>query len=872
MADMNHQTETIHWGGFLAPHDMTWARLPTHWHEGAFLGNGVLGAMIYADPAGLRWDVSRRDITELSVMKRRHREPTGRLVLQPVGKVQGAEMRLDLWNAEARSVLQTDRGEIRWRSFVHAEQPLLVIEVETAGEESGFQWAWHEERVDESALFPNQPPLDRPRLDSQREQQGDTTLWSRPFLAGGEQAAAWREMRTAGNTRVMVLSIAFSRPETTARQEAASAVADGDVAALLASHRAWWHGYYPLSFLSIPDARLEGFYWAQMYKLGSATRADRPALDTLGPWWTKQAAPAIAWDLHVQLGYSPVYAANRLELGESLCRLLDGGLSNLIRNVPEKYQADSAAVGRLSSDDCNSLWAGPVPESGKELCNLPCACFSYWKQYRYSMDDALLRERLFPLLRRSIHYYLHLLKPDEQGRLHLPEAISPEYRPAAPDTNIDLALLRWGCRTLLWACERLKLDDPLRPRWQEVLEKLADPPVDENGLMIGRGVPLAASQRRHSHLFAIYPLRLLTGVKGEDRALMAQSFDHWINLKGGRAGGSYAIAAAFCACLGRPEAAVDFLNEFLDRYPTSNTMYLEGAPKESGLEEGAWLDTPLAAACSVQEMLLRSGDGMIHVFPAVPKDWPEAAFHQLRAEGAFLVSAARRAGRTQFVRVTSLAGEPCRIRTGLELPVKVIADREVPLDFLPDGSIGVHLRRGETAVICSTSDDPVPIEPVVAPPDDLNTYGVWKVRTLRARRDGSFRLLAAHANRHGENLRFEQGGRKNHLTNWASKRDWASWELLADCAGAYRVELVFACPPEEVGSVYGFNLDGTSLTGRLKEAQGTPAEPYVAYDLGTVQVPAPGRYVGSFRLYETRKSGAVNVFKIQLVPVRAQAD
>jgi alpha-L-fucosidase 2 len=41
----------------------------------------------------------------------------------------------------------------------------------------------------------------------------------------------------------------------------------------------------------------------------------------------------------------------------------------------------------------------------------------------------------------------------------------------------------------------------------------------------------------------------------------------------------------------------------------------------------------------VQEMLIQSYAGFIEIFPAVPTDWKEVSFTDLRAEGAFLVSA-----------------------------------------------------------------------------------------------------------------------------------------------------------------------------------------------------------------------------------------
>jgi alpha-L-fucosidase 2 len=74
------------------------------------------------------------------------------------------------------------------------------------------------------------------------------------------------------------------------------------------------------------------------------------------------------------------------------------------------------------------------------------------------------------------------------------------------------------------------------------------------------------------------------------------------------------------------------------------------------------LEAGFASAAAVMEMLLQSWGGKIRVFPSVPEFWPAAYFEKLRAEGAFLVTARRERGLTQFVEISSEAGEICRLR------------------------------------------------------------------------------------------------------------------------------------------------------------------------------------------------------------------
>src|SRR6185369_753795 len=197
---------------------------------------------------------------------------------------------------------------------------------------------------------------------------------------------------------------------------------------LVASHRAWWHDYYPESFLSIPDARMQSFYWIQMYKLASATRADRTAIDLMGPWFRRTPWPHIWWNLNIQLTYWPVYAANRLEIGESLTRLIDADRQNFMNNVPDEWRSDSAGIGR-SSPYNGVRGVGDASHSG-ERGDLTWVLHNYWLQYRFSGNEKLLQDGLYPILKPAIGYYLHLLSRGDDGKLHLPPSISPEY-PAA---------------------------------------------------------------------------------------------------------------------------------------------------------------------------------------------------------------------------------------------------------------------------------------------------------------------------------------------------------------------------------------------------------------------------------------------------------
>ncbi len=61
-------------------------------------------------------------------------------------------------------------------------------------------------------------------------------------------------------------------------------------------------------------------------------------------------------------------------------------------------------------------------------------------------------------------------------------------------------------------------------------------------------------------------------------------------------------------------------------------------------------------------MLLQSHEGFVEVFPAIPEHWKDIRFRNLRTEGAFLISAERKAGQWSSLEATATQGGTFRIR------------------------------------------------------------------------------------------------------------------------------------------------------------------------------------------------------------------
>lgn len=709
----------LDWDEFLKLHDLIWTQLPRSWDEGPFIGDGEQGAILYSedDANCLHWHLGNSLATYETM-----RIPIGRFTMKPLGEIESFNCRKHLFKAEVIGEVKTTQGQINFRTYAHATDEVIIIDVTTEGSESGVQLSFRADKVingkklslkirglsDESEDDGHPPP------HTFQEEGSEVCLQN--LLDGTSFATVWRKESLNENTTRYFIHVQSSQSDKAHLKaiETVNRASKVDNETLDAGHHAWWAEFYPKSFVSIPDAKLESYYWIQLYKLASATREEKHTIDLMGPWFKMSPWLRIWWNLNIQLTYWPMMGANHLELATPLFRMLDENKETLGKNagIPENPQ-NYAFIGRTSGYNCDSDWK-------LEWGDLTWVLHNYWLYYRHSMDDQTLKEKLFPLLKRAINFYHYHIEEDEAGVLHLPPTHSPEYggpqRTKTRDCNYDLSLLRWGCQTLLQINEHLSLDDPLATTWQDILDRLTDYPVDETGLRIGRDVALEKSHRHYSHLLMFYPLQIMNWEQPEHRDLLSRSFEHWIGLEGAHQGYSYTGSASMTACMRDGNRALDYLHTYLEKHGLPNTLYREAGPV---------IETPLSAAQSILDMLIQSWGNVLRIFPAVADVWEDLAFHQLRAEGAFLISAKREKGETALIQITSLAGESCVLETDMIDPVWKASREGITVTSVEKNRYAINLQANDTIIIYPRGRElPTELGAVEIDPSKHNPFGV----------------------------------------------------------------------------------------------------------------------------------------------------
>lgn len=814
----------VDWKAFLSRADLIFqwgpkTALPLKWYHSAFIGNGKLGMLIRANNASsLRLAVSSTSTyddrmpgspyaKDNNFVCDRPRLPLGAFSVNYAGALIEASMRMLLWDGVVVGSITTDQGSMSFRAFannlydkadvmVFEYNASMPVQVTFTPSLAASTWATR----GECQNYTYNPPV-------VMLTEGDVTVATQPHLSGTEHATAFATVTQAARRapsglevtpRSLVISISdvMMHGKEAAVANVTAAIAYG-LDALLQGHTQWWHEYYPASFLTLSDTRLEEFYWINMYKLASATRGDRVVYDLMGPWFIDHTPwPDLHWDLNIQLTYWPLYAANRLDLVRSLTRLMDDRVEQLSSNVLPEFRADSAAgPSGASSLECfeTCYWnygqdclITPPTVTG----NLLWVMQLYYQVYEYSLDTEVLKQML-PLFTRAVNFYLHWqIDNATDHMIHLPPTYSPEYATAS-DCNYDLALYKWALTTIINICDNiLHVTTPTLPAWRDTLRRLTPQPVGPDGFLIGAGVPLSSSHRHASHLFSIFPLRTLNLSDAGDMDLAVRSVDHWIGLSGALTGFARTFSSPMSVLFGRKAAAYGNITFLLDGYILPNTFYHEGEDGECG-------ETPPAASSAVQDWMLMAWGGTIHVFAGIDDgSLTDAAFFHLLAPGAFLVSARRANGTTAFVEIISQQGASLRVKTDLSPPLTL--QPAFPYTTLPDGTLDIALPRGQSVLIFSAQAPPssLTITASQGNPTEFNYWGFQPVVPLASV------VLHPCAGLPEQRFAFDPSNSRSLITHNLTGSGQQLCVGSASCTAPNGDAIVLqTCPPDAVGSL-----------------------------------------------------------------------
>ena len=227
------------------------------------------------------------------------------------------------------------------------------------------------------------------------------------------------------------------------------------------------------------------------------------------------------------------------------------------------------------------------------------------------------------------------------------------------NTNYDLSLMKFTFHAAAELASELGLNNEAK-HWKEIHEQFGDFALTKNNeLMFAPSLPYNQSHRHFSHAMAIHPLGLIKWEDGKNAQSIITNTIHLLDSIGPAnwCGYSYSWLANMKARAKDGEGAAKDLQIFIKAFCSINSFHLNGDQTKSGYSNFTYrpftLEGNFAFASGLQEMLLQSYAGFIEIMPAIPNEWNNVEFENLRAEGAFLVSVKKASGSIGQVKIVA---------------------------------------------------------------------------------------------------------------------------------------------------------------------------------------------------------------------------
>jgi len=704
--------QTIAFGQVKKEHNLVFNELADRWDEAMPLGNGLLGALIWEKEGKLRIGLDRADLWDLrrtpefdspnfnfkflydQVVNKKDIAPVRKLVDDPyakdpgptkipagaiefniekLGKVKKVELSLD----SATCFIQWENG-VRAQVFIHAGKPIGRIRFESLPEELFPEIdvpQYNENTVPKDVGHDGIGLQELGYAAGKLERKDHLITWKQPGYGdfSYEIALAWKKQSKG------VFDAVFTVTSSNTPYSSSEPIDKIVLSSLkkeykrdYREHLNWWKGYWDRSALSIPDEGLEKQYYLEMYKFGAASRKGAPPI-TLQAVWTADDGGVPPWkgdfhnDLNTQLSYWPGYTANLLEETSVFTDWLW-----MLKPKFNAYTRKFYGIKGLNVPGINTLTGDQMGGWNQYSCGSTVSAWlghHFYLQWKYSMDRSFLKNRAYPWIKDVALFFDNFSVKDKKGFRKLPLSSSPEIHDNSIEawytttTNFDLALVKFIYSAAKEMALELGLQDEAE-HYKQMLKEWPDYALnpEDGSLAFASGDFYSSSHRHFSHMLAFHPLGLLdeSGTKREQDIIKSSVAtldkfgpDQWT-------GYSYSWLGNMKARLFDGEGAAEALKIFAKAFVLKNSFHVNGDQTKSGYSKFTYrpftLEGNFAFASGIQDMLLQSHTGTIRVMPAVPGSWQNISFSNLRAQGAFLVSATMEKGMVIYLKIQSEKG------------------------------------------------------------------------------------------------------------------------------------------------------------------------------------------------------------------------
>lgn len=664
-----------------APPERTPARYAI---DAPLLGNGFTGIALSGPPEEQVFYVARNDFWRLkSALDESYPAVLGKIELS-IPQLKGASylVEQDLYDAISYASFVKENFSVCCKTYLAATEDVWILEVRQDGEEvleGSVQIAYPGEKE-----ILNEPPLERvfPDIREYDLTSSGIQYLSRAFTDSVDiptRAAMALRVEgspdgkfTLGPGETVRIVCAFS--SNFKSDDCVAAVikkvensTSGQLAEIERCHKQWWKDYWNKSYVSIPDSVVEKQYYLSLYGMGACSRdLDFPP-SIFGSWITKER-PWWNGDYHLNYNhmapYYALYSANRIEQADpyympllaSIPRgnyysekvtSIPGGILLPVGAGPLGIETTRRSLfmdryfkewidGRNVEDE--GLFWGQKSNSAYAVVNMSMQFYRTW--------DSEYTRKVYPFVKGVATFWENYLTLEGERYVIYNDAIH-EGTVGTKNPILSLGMVRMVMQTVSDMSLFLGVDEDKRTRWAFIHDHLSGYPLQErNGKTVFRYTEKGTDWWDSNTLGIqhIYPAGQI-GLDSDPKLLeiahnTIEEMNRWSDYNGSNSFYPAAVRVGY-----NPDSILVHLNAYSRHTYPNGFQY--GNPH--GIENLSTVPN------TINEMLCMGHQDIVRVFPVWPHD-KDASFHQIRVEGAFLVSAELKNGEVTFLTLFSEKG------------------------------------------------------------------------------------------------------------------------------------------------------------------------------------------------------------------------
>jgi len=391
---------------------------------------------------------------------------------------------------------------------------------------------------------------------------------------------------------------------------------------------------------SVTPAMIGRLFDAARYNTLSATGIHPPNLQ--GIWngsWSPPWSSDYTHNGNVQVSVSGLLCGNLPELMKAYFDYHDRRLPDYRDNARRLFGCRGIHIpSRTSSHGWdihfNETWCMTFWTAGAGW-----AAGLYYDYYLYTGDRAFLKERAYPFMKEAALFYEDFLIPGEDGKYVFIPSYSPENNPgnsesqASINATMDVMVAKQLLRDCIAAAGILNTDRDRIRLWEDMLERMPDYEVNEEGALrewLWPGLEDNNDHRHVSHLYGLYE-RIDPEIAADPeltegaRRVIEERMKIRRRDQGGVMVFGMAQMAFVAANLGDAETVSDLIDWMSSRYwtPSLATLHDPGNLFNMDLSGGY--------PAAIIRALVYAEPGYISLLPALPASWEKG-----RIEGVLL--------------------------------------------------------------------------------------------------------------------------------------------------------------------------------------------------------------------------------------------